>query len=580
MAKNKHTLNTIYFRIILFTLIFSQNSLWSQITSPMETKPVQDSKQIIIENSDFMDISETEVPGAIVLTGNVRIIHQGVRMSCNKAYHFTKSNFVKAFGSVNMVQGDTLTMSSKYAEYNGNTKFAFATGNVVMQDPKMTVTTDTINFDRTSQQAYYNTGGVIRDAENTLTSKSGKYFLNEKKFQFNTAVVVNNPTHTIRTNHLDYYTNSGHAYVFGPSTIASANNTIYTTKGFYDTKKDEGKLQKGSKIKYRDRIIEGEDLYYDRKNDFARAKNNVKITDTINKTVIRGHYAEVFKQKDSMFITKKALVSGLFEKDSVWFHAKRIVVTGKTKNRIIRGYNNARFFKKDMSGKCDSIHFNEKKGLTKMIGNPIFWNGKRQLTGDLMHIISDTVAQKVDSLKVLNNAFIISKDTIGDGFNQVKGVNLYGKFKDNHLKEVDVVKNTEVIYYMRNDKQELIGINKNVSSRINMMLAEGKNDIESVTFFTNPEGEIYPDEELPVNARKLRGFVWRGEEQILKLEDIFPKEELELDAKAQAEVKKKMMEPDAPLEPSKETLDYDKPKVEKKSKIKSQKSKVNRKNKS
>jgi lipopolysaccharide export system protein LptA len=473
-----------------------------------------------------------------------------------------------------MVQGDTLTMSSKYAEYNGNTKFAFATGNVVMTDPKMTVTTDTINFDRTSQQAYYNTGGVIRDAENTLTSKSGRYYLNQKKFQFNTAVVVNNPTHTIRTNHLDYYTNSGHAYVHGPSTIASANNTIYTTKGFYDTKKDEGKLQRGAKIKYRDRLIEGDDLYYDRKKDFARAKNNVKVTDTINKMVVRGHYAEVYKQKDSMFITKKALVSGLFEKDSIWFHAKRIVVTGKPQSRIIKGYNNARFFKKDMSGKCDSIHFNEKKGLTQMIGSPIFWNGKRQLTGDLMHLVSDTITQKVDSLKVLNNAFIISKDTIGEGYNQVKGINLYGKFKDNHLKEVDVIKNTEVIYYMRNDKQELIGINKSKSSRINMLLAEG-NDIESVTFYTDPDGEIYPEDELPENARKLRGFTWRGDEQILKLEDIFPKEELELDAKAkaEAEVKKKASEPDVPLEPSKETLEYDKPKtvISKKTKGKNKK---------
>ncbi|MES2810941.1 MAG: OstA-like protein [Bacteroidota bacterium] len=560
-------MNTIYFRIILFTLIFSQNYIWSQVTNPASTLPVQDSKQISIEHSDFLNIDEKEVPGAIIFTGNVVVVHQGVRMTCNKAYHFTKSNFVKAFGNVNMVQGDTLTMSSKYAEYNGDTKFAFATGNVVMRDPKMTVSTDTINFDRTSQQAYYNTGGVIRDAENTLTSKSGRYFLNEKKFQFNTAVVVNNPTHTIRTNHLDYYTNSGHAYVFGPSTIASANNTIHTTKGFYDTKKDEGKLLKGSKIKYKDRLIEGDDLFYDRKTDFARAKNNVKITDTINKTVIRGHYAEVYKQKDSMFITKKALVSGLFEKDSVWFHAKRIVITGKPQERVIRGYNNARFFKKDMSGKCDSIHYNQKKGLTQLIGSPIFWNGKRQMTGDLMHLISDDKTKKIDSLKVLNNAFIISKDTIGEGYNQVKGVNLYGKFKDNHLKEVDVIKNTEVIYYMRNDQQELIGINKNVSSRINMMLAEG-NDIESVTFFTNPDGDIYPENELPENARKLRGFVWRGDEQILSLDDIFPKEELELDAKAQAEVKKKAQEPDVPMEPTKETLEFDKPKV-----VKSQKGK-------
>lgn len=556
----------IKYYILTILLAFVTTS-WSQVVQPNNQVNVDDSKQIIIEGSDFLDISESEVPGAIVFTGNVRIIHQGVRMSCNKAYHFKDRNFVKAFGNVNMVQGDTITMSSKYAEYDGNRKFAFASGNVVMTDPKMTVTTDTINFDRNSQLAYYNSYGTIRDAENTLTSKSGKYYLNQKKFQFNTAVVVNNPTHTIRTNHLDYYTNSGHAYVFGPSTIASANNTIYTTKGFYDTKKDEGKLQRGSKIKYRDRIIDGDDLYYDRKKDYARAKNNVKITDTVNKMVIRGHYAEVFKQKDSMYITKKALVSGLFEKDSVWFHAKRMVVTGKPKDRIIRGYNNARFFKKDMSGKCDSIHFNEKRGLTQMIGKPVFWNNKNQMTGDVMHLISDSISQKIDSIKVLNNAFIVSKDTIGTGYNQVKGQTLYGKFKDNKLHTVDIIKNTEVLYYMRNDKNELIGINKNVSSKINMEL-DG-NNIDTITFFTDVEGDIYPENELPENARILRGFIWRGDEQILSVADIFPNEELELDAKIQAEAKKKAAEPDVPLEPSKETLEYDKPK-----KVQSTKAKV------
>lgn len=559
-------MNKLLFRIIFFSIIGISSVVWSQTKPiPIQTTPVQNDKNIVIEHSDFLDISEKEVPGAIVLTGNVIIVHEGVRMSCNKAYHFTKSNFVKVFGNVNMVQGDTIFMSSKYAEYNGNTKFAYATGNVSMRDPKMTLVTDTLNFDRKAQLAYYNSPGTITDPQNTLTSKSGKYFINQKKFQFQNEVVVTNPEQTIRTNHLDYFTNSGHAYIFGPSTITSNNNnTIYTTKGFYDTKKGEGKLQRGSKIKYRDRLIEGDDIFYDRKADFARARNNVKVTDTINKTVVRGHYAEVYQKKDSMFITKKALVSGLFEKDSVWFHAKRLVVTGKPQERVIRGYNNARFFKKDMSGKCDSLHYNQKRGLTQMIGNPIFWNGKNQMTGDLMHLLSDEKGEKMDSLKVLNNAFIVSKDTIGKGYNQVKGVNLYGKFKENKLHEVDVVKNTEVLYYMRNDKNELIGINKNVSSKINMIL-DG-NTIETITFHTKPDGTIYPEEELPENARLLRGFIWRGDEQILSLADIFPKEELELDAKAKAEMKKKAAEPNVPLEPTKETLEYDKPKLTKKQK--------------
>ncbi|WP_134386360.1 OstA-like protein [Flavobacterium psychrophilum] len=544
-------MNKIYFRLVLLLILFSQTTLWSQ-----------DAKQIVIQHSDFLDISEKEVPGAIVLTGNVVIIHEGVRMTCNKAYHFTKSNFVKIFGNVNMVQGDTLSMNSKYAEYNGNTKFAYATGDVLLRDPKMTLATDTINFDRNSQQAYYNSKGTIRDPENTLVSNSGKYYLNQKKFQFSDAVTVTNPRQTIKTNHLDYYTNSGHAYVFGPSTITSATNTIYTTKGFYDTKKDEGKLQKGSKITYKDRLIEGDDIYYDRKLDFARAKNNVKVTDTINHFVVKGNYAEVYKQKDSMFITKKAVAITLFEKDSVYFHAKKILVTGKPESRIIRGSNNARFFKKDISGKCDSIHYDKKKGLTQMIGKPVLWNGKNQMTGDVMHLVSNQKTEKIDSLKVLNNAFIISKDTIGEGFNQVKGQNLFGKFKKNKLHEVNVIKNTEVIFYMRNEKNELIGINKNVSSKINMILEA--NNIETITFFTDVEGIIYPEEELPENARKLKGFIWRGDEQILTKEDLFPKEELELDAKAQKESKAKSKDINIHMQPSQETLEYDKQNVEKK----------------
>lgn len=553
-------MNNIYFRLICLLLFFSQGSLWSQDIRQIKSAPINSNKQITIEHSDFLDISEKEVPGAIVLTGNVRILHEGVIMTCNKAYHFTKSNFVKVFGNVNMVQGDTLFMSSKYAEYNGNTKFAYATGNVVMRDPKMTLTTDTINFDRKSQEAYYNSFGTIHDPENTLTSQSGRYFLNQKKFQFQTAVTVTNPRQTIKTNHLDYYTNSGHAYVFGPSTITSNSNTIYTEKGFYDTKKDEGRLLKNSKITYKDRLIEGEDIYYDRKLDFARAKNNVKITDTLNHFMVKGHYAEVYKQKDSMFITKKAVAIMLFEKDSVYFHAKKLLVTGKPGDRIIRGFNNARFYKTDMSGKCDSIHSNEKTGLTQMIGKPILWNGNNQMTGDVIHLISETKTKNknIDSLKVLNNAFIISKDTIGTGFNQVKGQNLYGKFKDNKLHEVNVVKNAEVIYFMRNDKQELIGINKELSSSINMIL--NGNQIESITFFTTPDGIIYPEADLPENARKLKGFIWRGEERILTKEGIFPQEELDIDAKVQADTKAQALKTDVPMEPTKETLEYDKPK--------------------
>ena len=531
------------FLIKICIILFSFNTVLAQTP-----------KKIIIEHSDFADINQLQIPDAALLTGNVRVNHDGAILTCNKAYWFQKENYIKAFGNVQIIQGDTLTMTSKYAEYNGNIKQAFATGDVILMSPDMSLVTDTLNFNRNSQEAFYSTGGLITNKGNTLKSKSGKYYVAEKKYQFLTAVTVKTPENTIKSNHLDYYTNSGHSYLLGPSTINGKDNKIYTENGFYDTKKDIARLQRNSKIEYNNRLIEGDSIFYNKKTGFASATNNVKITDTINKIIVKGHYAEIYKFQDSVYVTKRALAISLVEKDSVYIHAQKLMITGKENNRIIRGFKDAKFYKLNLSGKCDSIHSDQKIALTKLIGKPILWNFENQMTGDLMHLIGNNKTQQLDSLKVLNNAFIVSKDTIGTGYNQVKGQNLYGKFKDKNLDNVDIVKNTEVIYYMRNDDHELIGINKSVCSKINLTL--DKNRIDTLTLFEKPDSDIYPEKDLPENARKLRGFIWRGDERIKTKEDLFTAEENEMNDKIIKESNAKKAKADVPMKVRKETLEY------------------------
>ncbi len=518
----------------------------------------QTPKKILIEHSDYFDVNQIEVPDAVLLTGNVRINHDGVIMTCNKAYYFQKENYIKAFGNVQLVQGDTLYLNSKYAEYNGNVKQAFATGKAVMRSPESTLETDTINFNRNTQEVYYNSQGKIVNRDNTLKSKSGKYFVAEKKFQFLTAVTITNPKYVIKSNHLNYYSNSGHSYLFGPSTITSKANYIYTEKGFYDTKKNVAHFLRKSYIKYDDRLIEGDSLYYDRNQEFASATRNVKITDSINRGIVKGHYAEIYKNKDSLFVTKRAVAINFVENDSVYIHGKKLLVTGPEGSRIIRAFNNVRFYKTDMSGKCDSLHSNSKIALTKLIGKPILWNGDSQITGDLMHLLGNNTTRKLDSLKVLNNTFLVSKDTLGTGYNQVKGQNLYGKFEDGKLHDVDIIKNTEVIYFMRNEEQELIGINKNVSSKINIIF--DKNAIETISFFNQVDGDIYPEADLPENARKLRDLNWRGFERIKSKDEIFTDEENLLNYEIIRQTKKDEAKESIPMKIRKETLNYDKKK--------------------
>ena len=482
----------------------------------------QEPKEIDI-TSDVTRIDEAAYPDAVIMykkDKQVYIVHEGVEMWCNIAFHYKEENYVIARGDVRMKQGDSLSMRSQYAEYNGDTKFAVASGKVWLKKDTTTVTTDTMYFDRIKQQAYYRSGGVVTSPNSKITSRIGRYFIENDKISFVNNVVVTNPEYVIESDQLDFYSKPEHAYLYGPTTITGENSVVYCERGFYDTKNDNGYFIQNSRIDYDNRQVFGDSLYFDRTTNFASATNNIRVLDTANSSLIKGHYAEVYRAKDSVFITKRAVAITVEQKDSVYIHGNRLIVTGKPEERILRGYYNVRMFKSDLSGKCDSIHVNQKTGLTQMIRKPILWNGLSQMTGDSIHLIHDPIEEKLDSLKVFDNSFIAQKDTIS-GYNQVKGDQLYGFFDENNeLEKVDIIKNAESITYIRDEETgDLQGIDKSKSASMTLLFEEKA--IVDVYKYKGIKGDIWPESQFPEQAEKLPGFNWRGDEQILSKDDIF-----------------------------------------------------------
>lgn len=499
----------------------------------------QEKQKITIEYAGIASTAPEIEDGALIFlrdkSQQIHFIHKGVNMWCDKAIYYEDQDFIEAFSNVVMKQGDSINMVAKYVEYSGITQQAFARGDVILTEPQSTLKTDTLYFNRIKQQAYYNSGGtVVRDSSGTITSKIGRFYMNTSKYQFIEDVVLVNPDYTLNTDRLDFFTENGHAYLFGPSTIVGETSKIYCERGFYDTNNNTGNFQRNAKIDYDNRTVEGDSLYFDQDKSFASATNNITVTDTINKSIIKGHYAEVWRAKDSMFITKRALAITVQEKDSVYMHADTLKVTGKPENRITRAYYNAKLFKSDLAGKADSIHVNHKTGVTQMINlsrfsstdafatkrKPILWNLGNQMTGDTIHLISNVKTEQLDSLKVFENAFLVSKDTLSeDNFNQIKGQRLIGLFRDNELYNVDIIKNAEIIYYLRNDKNELIGIDKSKSGSINIKIEDQA--IVETRLILQIDAELSPESEFPKTAKRLRGFDWRGEERPMTVEDLF-----------------------------------------------------------
>ena len=504
---------------LFISLLLSLSTAYAQDTPP---------KQIEIVYAGTLTIDNDKYPGATIFNSDdqrkVQFRHQGMDIWCDVAVLYQKTNQVKAFGDVFIQQGDSLKMNSNFVEYNGDTKIALAKENVKLRNEKMTLETQELFFDRNTQEAYYLNHGKISDEENVLTSKEGRYFVAPKKSQFSSQVNITNADFQINSLTLDYYHSTGHVYMFGPTTITGKDYIAYGEKGFYDTKTEKGYFMDMARIDYDNKRLTGDSLYFDKFRNFASATNNIIIRDTINHTLVKGHYGEIHKAQDSMFITKKALIASLVDKDSVYIHAKRIMVTGKTGARIVRAYTGARIYKTDIQGKCDSIHSSQTTGLTQLIGRPILWSGKSQMTGDHIQLLANTQTEKLDSLRVFDNAFLIEKDTLGEGYNQVKGKTLKGKFKENKLNNVNLYQNTEVIYYVYDDQNNPAGINKSKCSQIRVDFATNQ-QIETVIFYKDVDGGIYPEDKIKKEELRFPNFNWRGDEIILSKNDIFPEEE-------------------------------------------------------
>jgi len=503
-------------RIFLLFLIFSSFISFSQ------------KKKKIEYYAEQQEADEEKYPGATLLIGNVKMIHEGIILTSQQALYYKDKNFFKAIGNVLIKQGDTITQTSNYTDYDANSKQALSWGNVVLKDPTMTLTTDTLHFDRLNQKLYYKSYATIKDQTNTLKSKNGNFYLADKKFTATTRVTVVNPEHHLESDHLDYYTNSGLTYLYGPSTITNTenDNRIYCEKGFYNTKTDISHFVKNAKLYLKERTVEGDSLYYDKRKGFASATNNIKVIDTVQNFITKGNYAEIFELKDSLYIIKKAVAISIIDKDSMFIHGDTLLVTGKPDKRIVRTYHNVKIFKSDLQGKCDSIHTNQETGLTKMFKNPVIWSDQNQITGDTIHLLSNVETEKLDSLKVLNNSFIVSKDSISNkDFNQIKGRNMFGKFKENKLHLLLVKGNAESVYFNRNEETNVLEtITKEISSNIEFTLNQGQ--IETIKYLKKSDGNTFPPSKLPDDVRELKGFIWREEEQPKTMQDIFIKDDI------------------------------------------------------
>jgi lipopolysaccharide export system protein LptA len=269
------------------------------------------------------------------------------------------------------------------------------------------------------------------------------------------------------------------------------------------------------------RRLTGDSLYYDEKLHYGKAVNNVVMTDTVQDVIIKGNFAEYWQTKGYTLFTNKAAAIMGDKKDTLYLHADTLKATFDTTNnetKELLAYHNTRFFRNDIQGACDSLHYSFADSLISMYRMPVLWSGQNQITADTIRIL--TGENRLRKIYMNSTAFIVSQDTISS-YNQIRGKNMVGHFVNNELTSIDVNGNAETVYYVREENKALMGVNKASGSRMRLDIKD--TTIERIVYFDKPTGNMFPEKDVPADQRMLKGFSWRLTARPYNKDDIFRK---------------------------------------------------------
>lgn len=507
----RHFLACVLVTLLLPSLIYSQAAEQNNKTP----------KKIELLWADLMKNDDSQGSDFKKLLGKVRLKHNDVFMFCDSAYVWQNSRRVHAFSKVHIQQGDTLNLFGNYLNYDGIEEKAVVEGKVELIDKETHLYTKTLNYDVANKIASYNDSGKIINKKNTLTSITGIYYTSQKLFHFKDSVVIVNPDYVMTADTMDYNTESETAFFTGPSEVKGDSIYMYCEKGWYDTKKDISRIWKNALIDNKKQIIHGDSLYFDNNTGFGQAFRNISIADTNNSLLVTGNYAWYFKTPERFMVTDKAVFIQTSKDDSLFLHsdsisAVTIVDTSGISFRLIRAYYNCRIFSDGLQAKCDSLSYSFQDSVIHMYEAPVLWSEENQLSADSIAIF--TKNRQAERIELYNSAFITS---IVDSarFNQLKGRNMKGYFRDNKMYKIRIDGNGETVYFLV-DNQGQIGWNRAKSSSIEIYVDKGK--ITEINEYQNPDGILNPPMKEKEN-QKLPGFNWLDILRPKNKSDIFKK---------------------------------------------------------
>lgn len=409
--------------------------------------------------------------------------------------------------------------------YDGNKNTYYLVGNASYTDGKQDVTADSIIYDKTLDQYFFRGNPKFKSADSTqkqeIDAGDSYYDKATGNMIFSKGVTVHNESQILVSDSLVYNQSTKTGIAIGNAVFRdTVDNTILRggVIDYNDSTKTVVAYEKPVFI-----TVNGNDSTWMTADTFksieiplANLIDSTTIDSTKNVDSTKAVSEQKIEEKPNS-LSQKNLPQG---DTTITNNLDSLIAAQDTsKNdstvRFVYAYHDVRIFGKDIQGLADSLHYNGKDSLATLLGNPVLWAQGTQFKGDTITFKME--AGEMRQINMWENALIVQCKS-NTFYDQIKGKTLKAYMKENTIDYVDIFSNGEAIYYIQDNEEAYIGVNRVECTNMQMRFAEKQ--IQTIKFYVEPAAVMAPMKQTDHDNMRLKGFLWREVQRPKSVEEI------------------------------------------------------------
>ncbi len=438
-----------------------------------------------------------------------------------------------------LIDADEAKLISKSGYYDVNKKVASFKKNVIYEDSLRRMTTDSLEYHYQRDHLYIVSPTRITQDTTILYCRDGLYDVDRDRAVLSDEVKIISGNKTITAGLLRYDGKSKtYRFLFNPEFVendvyAKADTMLYNSKQstielmgnayysstdeiimarriFYDEKTDRYRTIGDASVRQRSRDVQAKEIFKS-DNGITYGIGGVVLEDTVKGISI---YCDQFELEDSTDVMKaynrgsKALMVYKLDTSVLLLRADTLISFTMEDSLgpydFFTAYNNVEFVKSSVAGISDSLTYSTRDSVLWLYRLSYLWSDSTQMSGDTISITLKN--NSIDKVELKRQAFVISPSGKGH-YNQIKGNNMTNWFDGDRLRRAEVIGNTELVYFVKDDKGKYKGINITRSSRMTFQFSN--DSIDEVRFYKNPESDVHEYlAGIDPSGFHLEGFSW------------------------------------------------------------------------